>query len=119
VPAFTAPWIRRGMWLYPLLMAPLAVATLKVALTGGDDVSLCFKSLAVWGLSCLTMVATQLHAPDHPLEFLAGIAIATILHFVIGLLQAYSFTGGVFPLVGLEVNPSFLCVQGNAGAGAS
>jgi hypothetical protein len=114
LPVFLVPWSRRGLWLYPLLLAPLALATLRVGLSGEGDLSLCFKSLAVWGLSCATMVATQLYAPDHAVEMLTGIAVATLLHFAVGLLQMYCFTSGVFPLVSLYVNPSFLSVQENA-----
>src|SRR5437762_4300472 len=113
-PALAAPWMRRGLWLYPLLMAPLALASLRVALSGEGDLGLCLKTLAVWAVSCLTMVATQLHAPGHALEFLAGIAVATLVHLAVGVLQAYSFASGVFPLVSLYVNPSFLSVQENA-----
>jgi hypothetical protein len=114
LPVFTVPWRQRAYWLYPLLLAPLALATLKVGLSRDGDVSLSFKSLVVWGLSCLTIVAAQLYVPDHSVEVLTGVAAAALLHFAVGLLQSYSFAYGLFPLAWLYVNRSFLGVQENA-----
>ena len=103
----------RSLWLYPALLAPLVLATLKVAVAGGE-LGLCFKSVIVWALSCLAMTAVQLRGPRHANELLTGIASATLLHAAVGLWQLYCFAGGVFPMPELYVNPSFLSVQDNA-----
>lgn len=113
LPTLALTWRRRPFQYYPLLLAPLLLSTLKVAAFGGDVV-LALKSLAVWGVSCLTMVATQLYAPRHSLRLLTGIAVATVIHSVVGLWQLYTFNYGELPLVELYVNPSFLAVQERA-----
>jgi hypothetical protein len=75
---------------------------------------LSFKSTVVWGISCLALVATQLYAPQYALELLTGIALATLVHVIVGVWQFVAFSSGQFPLVDLYVNPSFLSVQENA-----
>ncbi|HZL37640.1 MAG TPA: hypothetical protein VFC78_20145 [Tepidisphaeraceae bacterium] len=108
------PWKRRAFWVYPLILAPLCLATLKVAMTGEGDVLLCFKALAGSVLSCLSIVTAQLYAPAYSLELLTGIAIATLVHVAVGMWQLYGFSTGQFPLLSLYVNPSFLSVQNDA-----
>ncbi len=115
----TSPFLvvtyRRGpLWIFLLLLAPLCLSTLKVAIAGDGDLSLCFKTVPVWALSCLSMVAVQVCAPRYALHLLTGIAIATIIHAGVGLLQIHGFASGEFPLAWLYVNPSFLSVQDNA-----
>ncbi|HEY7118509.1 MAG TPA: hypothetical protein VH475_18105 [Tepidisphaeraceae bacterium] len=115
VPFLTLPWGRRAMGVYPLILAPLLLAILKVAVTGNGDVALCFKSTLVWAVSCLALVAAQLYAPAYALELLTGIALATLVHVAVGVWQFAAFSsGGEFPLVDWYVNPSFLSVQENA-----
>jgi hypothetical protein len=107
--------LRRGpIWLFALIIAPLCIAALKVGLTGDGDVGLSLKTLPVWALSCLTIVAAQVCAPRYAVELLTGIAIATVLHALMGALQLYYFSFGQFPMPWLYVNPSFLSVQNNA-----
>ena len=114
VPALFLSWKGRPFWVFPLLAAPLCVSALKVALTGQSGLETCLKALAVWGLSCLTVLAVQVNARRYALHLLSGIAVATLLHVAVGFLQLYSFRSGAFPLAGLYVNPSFLSVQDNA-----
>jgi hypothetical protein len=114
VPALALPGKRRAVWLYPLILAPLILSAVKVGMTDGRDLDLCFKSIIAWGLACLTIVATQIYAPRNSLHLLTGIAIATLVHAAVGMLQLYSFSNGEFPLVDLYVNQSFDSVQDNA-----
>jgi hypothetical protein len=108
-------WKKRPFWIYPLIIVPLCVAAVKVAVTGtGSDISLCLKVITVWGVSCMALVTVQLYARGYGLQMLSGIACATLVHAAVGAWQAYSFQSGVFPMVGLYVNPSFLSVQENA-----
>src|SRR5258707_8755349 len=87
--------LRRGpIWLFALIIAPLCIAALKVALTGDGDVGLALKTVPVWALSCLTIVAAQVCAPRYAVELLTGIAIATVLHTLMGGLQFYYFSNG-------------------------
>src|SRR5207237_1432836 len=81
---------------------------------GVGVVSLSLKLVIVWMVYTLTIVATQLVAPQYSLELLTGIALATLLHTAVGLLQVYSFSQSEFPLVWLYNNPAFLSVQENA-----
>jgi hypothetical protein len=106
--------LRRGpLWMYALIIAPLCIAALKVAFTGDGDLSLCLKTVPVWALSCLTIVAAQVCAPRYAVALLTGIAAATVLHAAVGVWQYYSFANGQFPLAWLYVNPAFLSVQDN------
>ena len=114
IPAVLVSWKRRPYWVFPLLVAPACVATLKAAVAGHDQLDVCLKTLAVWGLSCMTILATQLCAPRYAVPMLVGVAASCLLHAAVGLLQMYSFAQGEFPLVGLYANPSFLSVQDNA-----
>ena len=113
--ALLAPWKGRPYWVVPLLVAPMCVSTLKAAVAGQDGVDTSVKTLVVWSVSMAAVLATQLWAPRHALHLLTGIALATLVHAGVGLLQLYRFSrGGDFPLVGLYVNVSFLSVQENA-----
>ena len=114
LPCLALPWKRRPFIFYPLLMAPLAIASVKVAVLGGHDVIVGMKSLGVWALSCLTIVATQLYAPRYGRHLMLGIAAATLIHVAVGLWQVHAFASGDLPLVDLYVNPSFLSVQQRA-----
>ena len=119
VPAMAAgalfvSWKRRPFWVFPLLVAPLCASALKVSVTGETGLETCLKALAVWGLSCMTVLAAQLYVQRYALHLLAGIALATLVHVAVGLVQLYSFSQGEFPLAWLYVNPSFLSVQDNA-----
>ncbi len=131
IPALTWSGKRRAVWLYPLILTPLVLSAVRVGLSGGplvisairvggggggsgSDLDICFKTIISWGLACLTIVATQVYAPRYSLHLLTGIAIATLVHLAVGLLQLYSFSNGEFPLVGFYVNQSFDSVQDNA-----
>lgn len=114
VPLLFMSWKGRPFWVYPVVMAPLCIATLKAGLAGQAALDVCFKTLMVWGLSCLAVLVTQLYAPRYGLQLLTGIAAATLLHALVGLWQVYGFSQGELPLEGLYVNPSFLSVQDNA-----
>jgi hypothetical protein len=114
LPCLALPWRRRPFIFYPLLMAPLAISSLQVAALGGNDPFVGMKSLGVWALSCLTMVATQLYAPRYGRHLMLGIAVAALIHVGVGLWQVQTFASGDLPLVELYVNPSFLSVQERA-----
>jgi hypothetical protein len=107
-------WERVSLAIVFLLLTPQCVSTLKVLLVDGGDASVCFKSTIAWAVASLTLIAVQIHAPRHMLSMLTGIAVAILVHAAIGAYQMYSFQSGVFPLVDLYVNPSFLSVQENA-----
>jgi hypothetical protein len=114
VPALLLSWRNKILWLFPLMLLPLFISAGKVAVTNGD-LSLSFKSILVWAMSTLTIIATQLYAPRHYLAILTGLAVATILHVTVGVWQWYAFANGQFPLVELySSNPSFLSVVENA-----
>jgi hypothetical protein len=113
LPTLALTWRRRPFQYFPVLLAPLVLSTLKVGVFGGDVV-LSVKSLPVWAVSGLTIVATQLYAPRYARQLMAGIAAATLVHSAVGLWQLYTFTHGELPLVELYVNPSFLGVQERA-----
>jgi len=108
------PWKRRPFFIYPVILAPLCLATFAVAVAGNADVSLCLKCVITWAVACLAVLATQVYGPRHAADLLTGIAAATVLHAVIGAWQFYAFSQGDFPLWRLYVNPSFLSVQNNA-----
>lgn len=114
VPAVLVSWKRRPYWVFPMLLAPLCVSALKAAVAGHDELDVCLKTLSVWGLSCMTVLATQLCAPRYAVQMLIGVAAAALLHAAVGLWQLHGFSQGELPLVGLYVNPSFLSVQDNA-----
>lgn len=114
LPLLWTQFPRRVLCIYPLLLAPLCLSTLHVAVNDGANLSLCLKSVLVWAISCLTLVAVQVHAPRHAVALLTGAAVAALLHAAVGVLQFFSFQDGEFPLAWLYVNPSFLSVQENA-----
>lgn len=113
-PILIASWRRRPYWIVPALIAPLIISSVKVAVTGGDNLDLCLKAVIAWGASAVMLLATQLYAPRYALEMLTGAAIATLLHATLGFYQAYCFTQSVFPFAEWYANPSFLSVQENA-----
>jgi len=113
LPTLALTWRRRPFQYFPVLLAPLVLSTLKVGVFGGD-VLLSLKALAVWGVSGLAMVATQLYAPRYGRQLMSGIAAATLVHSAVGLWQLYAFGHGELPLLELYVNPSFLGVQDRA-----
>lgn len=114
-PVLTMSWKGRGFYIYPLILGALALSMLKVAVMGGGELSVCFKATLVWVLVGMTILIPQIYARAYSVELLTGIALATLVHSAVGVLQFYSFsTSGEFPLAGLYVNPSFLSVQDNA-----
>ena len=114
LPVFTLAWRGRPFWIFPLILGPLVLSALKVAVVGGGDVGVCFKTIAMWALSCLTLLIPMIYARRHALDLMTGMALATLVHAGIGIWQYYSFAHGVFPLTELYVNQSFLSVQDNA-----
>jgi hypothetical protein len=108
------PWVGRPFWIYVAIAASLAISTAGVAMNGPTDVAVSFKTSAVWMWSLATLVATQVLAPRYALSLLTGAAVATLIHFAVGLWQQMVFESGQFPLLWLYVNPSFLSVQDNA-----
>jgi hypothetical protein len=115
LPLLLLPWRRRvGLWIFPLILVPLCASAIKVTLTDDRHLAVSLKSVYVWGLSCLTIVAAQLYAPRYALRMLTGIALVTLLHVAVGLWQIRGFSTGDLPLYRLYVNPSFLSVQANA-----
>lgn len=113
-PLIFAAWRQRPFWIYILVAAPLCLSMLHVAISGSGDAVLSAKAMSVWLLVAIMLISTQLHAPVYPLALLTGAAIATLVHFVVGVWQYFAFKNGEFPLVWLYVNPSFLSVQENA-----
>jgi hypothetical protein len=114
IPAFALRWRHRPVFFYGLLLAPLVISSVKAGLAGADDLDLCFKTLNVWVVTLITLVIAQLFLPRYSLEILSGIAVAAILHALVGLCQVYSFSNGEFPFASFYVNQSFADVQENA-----
>jgi len=114
LPCLALPWRRRPFLFFPMLLAPLALSSLKVAVTGNGSVELCLKVFPLWAISLLAMVVAQLYAPRYALHLMVGIAAAAVLHVAVGMWQMYEFTSGQLPLVDLYINPSFLTVQDRA-----
>lgn len=114
MPVLAMSWRGRAFWIYPVILLPLCLSATKVAVAGDGDVGACLKAMAVWGVSCLTLLIPQLYARRYALNILTGVAIAMLLHAGLGLWQLYSFSSGVFPFPELYVNQSFLSVQENA-----
>ena len=112
--ALMVSWKGKPFWVFPVLAAPLFVSVLKAALAGQGGLDVSLKSLPVWTLSCMAILATQLCAPRYAVHLLAGIAAAILVHAAVGAWQVYAFARGEFPFSGLYVNPSFLSVQDNA-----
>lgn len=113
LPCMLTPWRDRSLILGFVILAPLTLSTMKVALTDGKDLDLCFKSMIVTGMAGVSLVAAQRIAPRNALAMLTGIAAATLVHVVVGFWQLYGFSRGQFPLLWLYVNPAFLSVQEN------
>src|SRR3954469_25230651 len=85
LPVLVVSWKRRPFWIVPLLLAPLCLGALHVALTSsGADAITSFKSINVWTISAVAVLATQLYAPAYALEMLTGVALATLAHVAVG-----------------------------------
>lgn len=110
VPALVARKLRGPLWIAPILLVPLIVSAIKVAACDVDLES-CVKTLPPWAITLITITAIQICAPRYALELLTGIAIATVLHVVVGAWQFYCFSHDEFPLQWLYANQSFLSVQ--------
>jgi hypothetical protein len=114
-PVVMMSWKGRGFYIYPLILGAVMLSVLKVAVMGGGDLDVSFKAMIVWVLVAMSLLIPQLYARAYSLELLTGIAVATLVHTVVGLVQFYYFsTSGEFPMAGLYVNPSFLSVQDHA-----
>jgi hypothetical protein len=111
LPILFVSWKGRAFHLYLVLMAPLAIALLKVSMSGEGDATDASKTLVTWAVACMTLLATMYYAPRYSVELLTGIAIATLLHVGMGAWQMYSFSNDEFPFPELYVNSSFLSVQ--------
>lgn len=108
-------WRRGPYYLFLLLQAPLVLSAAKVAAAGQPGLEVAIKTLLTWTLASLTILAAQLYLPRYSIPAMAGIAVATILHVLVGAWQQYAFlTGGELPLQPLYINPSFLSVTENA-----
>jgi len=104
---------RRPFHIVPLAIVPLLVSTLAVAATGSDDFLLSVKITVALIVSLMTIWAAQLYAPRYSMALLTGVAVATVLHALVGFWQFYSFRSATFPIPQLYVNQSFLSVQEN------
>jgi hypothetical protein len=114
LPVLVMSWRVRAFWVYPALLLPLVFSALKVGVSGGGDLGICVKSMAVWAVSCLSLLIPQLYARRYAVHFCTGVALVTLLHAAVGVWQVYSFSSGVFPIPEVYVNQSFLSVQANA-----
>ena len=114
LPVLAMSWRGRAFWVYPVILLPLVLSAAKVGVAGDGDVGVSLKAMAVWAMSCLTLLIPQLYARRNAIHILTGVAIATLLHAALGLWQLYSFSSGVFPFPELYINQSFLSVQENA-----
>lgn len=106
-------WRRRSLWIVPALMAPRFLSTLALGLNGGD-IDLATKNVITIGLSLLAMMATQIFAPAAILAILSGVAVAALVHVLVGCWQIVAFQAGYLPLEWFYTNQSFLSVQENA-----
>jgi len=115
--ALAAPSIyfcrRRDFWLALVLSVPLLVSALKVGVVE-DDLELAIKSVVTMILCFTTVIAATAWTPKYANAMQTGIAMAIVLHVVVGAVQIYSFSIGQFPLESFYNNPSFLSVQDNA-----
>lgn len=114
LPLLWRSWQGQRFHVYLVLLAPLVVSSLAAAMWGSSQASLTLKSTVVWALSLLALPFAQLYGPRFALQMLMGIAVATLLHAVVGIWQIWAFSQDYFPLAGLYINPSFLSVQENA-----
>src|SRR2546423_8767068 len=113
LPVLAVSWRTKPFWMFPALIGAMCISMLKVAMTDGDP-ALCFKVIVVWSVSLMAMLPTQLYVAQYSLEMLSGIAIAAIMHTVMGIWQWHAFSAGYFPLAPLFENQSFLSVKENA-----
>jgi hypothetical protein len=115
-PVFFAKDRRLPLWIFLMFMAPAWISCIKVGFDDRDgDVAVSVKTLTIFLMSVCTIVAAQRLTPRHALALMTGIAIATIVHAIVGAWQVYNFsTGGDLPMKWFYVNPSFLSVQENA-----
>ncbi|HSU68348.1 MAG TPA: hypothetical protein VLJ39_15825 [Tepidisphaeraceae bacterium] len=114
-PLLLQSWKRKPYYLYVLLLLPAAVSVLHAGFGQKTGLEVSAKALLTWALATITLLAGQRLLPRASLQVMSGIAVATIVHAVVGAWQFYVFrTGGELPLIGLYVNPSFLSVQENA-----
>jgi hypothetical protein len=113
LPCFAVSWKGRPYQMAPLLMIPIALSLFKVALFDGANLELSMKSLIHTAFCGVALVAVQHAAPRNGLRLLTGIAVATIVHVLVGAWQVWGFAHGQFPLAWIYVNPSYLSVQDN------
>jgi hypothetical protein len=114
LPVLAISWRGRAFWLYPVLLLPLILSSLKVGIAGGGEMGIAVKGTAVWAVSMTALLIPQLYTRRYAVPFLTGAALATIVHAAVGAWQVYSFSTGVFPFPQLYVNQSFLSVRENA-----
>lgn len=117
LPILFVPWRRRPYHLYLLILIPLCLSALKVAACGESQLDVSVKTILSWALTCLTLLAAQLYLPRYSTRIMTGIALAALVHVLVGAWQVYVFqSGGELPLLNLYVNSSFLSVQDHATA---
>src|SRR5690606_19686379 len=96
LPLLLLSWRGRPYYIYLLILIPLFLSFLKTAIAGDGALDLCIKTIFVWGLSCLTLPVIQRHAGRYALPLLTGIALSTVIHFVVGMWQFHGFSAGYF-----------------------
>lgn len=115
LPLFWTSWKRQPFYLFILLLLPLCTSAAKVAITGQAGLDVSLKAVLTYALPCVTLLPAMYYAPRRSLQMMTGVALATILHVLVGCWQQYAFlTGGQFPLLFLYQNPSFLSVAEQA-----
>ena len=108
---FGHSWRNKPYFLYAILMVPLWTATINCAMGGNGDAMMCVKVDIMRTIAYATLLTAQYVFPIYSLELLVGVAIACILHFIVGMCQLNSFATGEFPFAWLYNNKSFLSVQ--------
>lgn len=114
-PIFMTSWRRQPFYLFPLLLLPLCTSAVKIAVLQQSGLDSSLKTLISSAIPYLTLLPAVFYAPKWSLQIMTGIAVATVLHVLVGCWQEYVFLrGGEFPLLFLYVNPSFLSVAEQA-----
>jgi hypothetical protein len=106
---------RRQMLALLLLVLPVLTSTfLGVVTRHVVDSDVAFSSMVASGLAFVILipagvVASRISAnKSYMTPLLSGVALAVVVHVIVGGYQAYSFASDVFPLKGLYQNTSFL-----------
>jgi hypothetical protein len=95
----------QSVWTYLALIVPSLFPILLDPTNLDNPAS--FNTAIFLALSLLSMLTVGRLVATDGRALLHGVALAVIVHALVGFLQVYSFSQGQFPLKGLYVNPSY------------